>query len=54
MENLDIQLFERILLETFEDSDYKGICERFDGEDEDFYKGVRFALAYLKAKEVKS
>ncbi|MDS7929232.1 hypothetical protein RMB13_07035 [Acinetobacter sp. V102_4] len=52
MENIDTQLFERNLLETFEDAEYKRICELFDSEDEEFYKGVRFTLAYLKAKEV--
>ncbi|AZM38573.1 hypothetical protein [Acinetobacter junii] len=45
------EIFERRLEETFEQEEYKDICAVFGGEDEEFYKGVRFTLAYFKSKE---
>lgn len=51
MNNINDEIFERRLEDVFDQEDYKNICAAFDGEDEEFYKGVRFTLAYLKSKD---
>lgn len=51
MDNLDEALFDRNLLEVSEDAEYIKLCETFNGEDEELYKGVRFTLAYLRSRE---
>lgn len=53
MDNLNEALFDRNLLEVSEDAEYKKLCETFKGEDEEFYKGIRFTLAYLRSCETK-
>ncbi|WP_119689220.1 hypothetical protein [Acinetobacter nosocomialis] len=53
MDNLDEALFDRNLLEVSADAEYIKLCETFKGEDEEFYKGVRFTLAYLRSCETK-
>lgn len=51
MNKINDEIFERKLEEVFEQEEYKDICAVFSGEDEDFYKGIRFTLAYFKVKE---
>lgn len=49
--NKNEEFFEKSLEDVFEQNEYQEICALFSGEDEGFYKGIRFTLAYLKSKE---